>query len=117
MQVHPQEAPVGSRASFLDDLRYEDERADRDARDRSRRSAGSRSGLLLERIAATLEVPTSALRDLSHAAEDRPGSARAPRSEPSHHQCLELIRAFCRVGDPDERNRLLALVQEAAQLP
>jgi hypothetical protein len=69
---------------------------------------------LLERIAATLDLPTAALHDLSPVAGDQTHCPDAP-NEASHHQCLELVRAFCRIGDPDERHRLLILVQNASR--
>ena len=88
--------------------------------DNSGRSAmpnGSGKSLTLRRIAGALQVPPSAL----YAPPNAVGSASQSGSSPVafdgriEDECLTLLRAYQRIRDPEERRRLLALVDEAAE--
>lgn len=89
--------------------------ADQNVSNPFHRLGSSKSAQLLERMAAALEIPTSAFMELPNAVSDntRPAS-HAPFEKAVHRDCLEMVRTFSRVSDPEERRRLLTLVSEAA---
>lgn len=69
---------------------------------------GSAASRTLQRIAGALQIPLSVLYNAS----DTVGTAS---SNDITSECLTLLRAYQRIRDPEERRRLLALVDEAAQ--
>jgi len=69
-------------------------------------SDGSAASLLLRRIAGALQVPPSTLYNPPNAVGSTPNGD-------IESECLTLLRAYQGVRDPEERRRLLALVQEA----
>ena len=81
---------------------------------------GGAAGLRLRRVADALRLPLSALYDLPNAV----GQASAPGADPGARDgdrdadmdgtCGALLRAYRRIPDPEERRRLLALVQAVA---
>lgn len=71
---------------------------------------------LIGRIAGALQVPPASLYDLPNAASYPRVAGSGDASSTSLGQdCEALLRAYRRIQDPKERQRLLALVQEAAE--
>ncbi len=97
--------PTSSEAHSEDDL--VDRPAPTDARVES---------LLLRRIADALQVPPSALYGLSNIGSGSRADVDtvAPDSY-VESECAALLLAYRRISDPAERQRLLSLVQAAAE--
>ncbi|MGU3363066.1 hypothetical protein ACLBWX_22405 [Methylobacterium sp. M6A4_1b] len=80
------------------------------------RSVSSSSLNIQTQIAEALGLPVSAF-DLSG---DRNGNAQEACDEDQaaeiamSRDCLDLIKAYTRISDPDERQRLLKIVRDAA---
>ena len=78
---------------------------------------GSATRLLLHRIANTLQVPASALVDPPNQVR----TARGPSDEAAIDavtlagECLELIRAYSSISDPEKRHRFLELIRHEAE--
>ena len=71
---------------------------------------------LLERIAGALQVPRAALYELPDAASSVQGLVDGGTTVAGlERECTALLRTYQRIQDPEERRRLLALVQEAAE--
>lgn len=70
----------------------------------------------LQRIANALQIPPDALYQMSDAnkAACRPGG-QAEDYSGREGECSALIHAFLRIADPEERRRILALVQASAE--
>ncbi len=87
-----------------------------DGSNRSVPTAGTSAGKALRRVAAALQVPPSALYSPLNAVSPERGSD----SDSSHRTDLDkermaLLRAYAGISDPEERRRILTLVQEAAK--
>lgn len=76
----------------------------------------SSTRLLMRRIASTLQVPEAVLYDLPNAVTPLQVAGTAGTLAPNYKQdCEVLLRAYKCIRDPEERQRLLVLVQEAAE--
>jgi hypothetical protein len=72
--------------------------------------------LLMGRIASALQVSEAALYDLPNAVTPSRSAGTAGTLALNHKQdCEALLRAYRRIRDPEERQRLLALVEEVAE--
>lgn len=69
---------------------------------------GRTSNPLLQRIAGALQVPPAALYDLPNAVDMKSDGG-------IEDDCALLLQAYRRITNPDERRRLLMVVQEAAE--
>lgn len=69
---------------------------------------------LLRRVADALQVPEASLYDAVARSSPTKTGSDAPGDDLAS-QCAALERAFRRIRDPEERRRLLALVQAAAE--
>jgi hypothetical protein len=73
---------------------------------------------LLDRIADALQVPPAVLYNPPDAVTATPRVAGNPALDTElDRECAALLSAYGRIQDPSERQRLLALVQEAAGEP
>lgn len=73
-------------------------------------SSGETRNRLLGRIAGALQVPQAMLYDPHSPTPSEGGDAGGTDLD---GECLALLQAFRRIRDPEERRRLLMLVQEA----
>ncbi|WP_267360939.1 hypothetical protein [Methylobacterium sp. GC_Met_3] len=77
-------------------------------------SKGTRHSKLLSRIADALQVPQAALYQPPNAVTLGRG-AHGDGAADLDRDCAALLHAFRRIGDLEERHRLLALVQAVAE--
>ncbi|MCJ2005630.1 hypothetical protein [Methylobacterium sp. J-092] len=69
----------------------------------------------LQRIAEALQVPPAALYQLPNAVEAAKPIEQTESPGGQDRECYALIQAFMRISDPEERRRILALVQASAE--
>jgi hypothetical protein len=80
------------------------------------REEGSATRLLVERIASALHVSPAVLYNPPSAVAPTRGADNGDRPSASlDRECEALLYAYRRIRDPKERQRLLALVDEAAE--
>lgn len=73
--------------------------------------------LRLQRIVDALQVPSSALYDLTSAASpaSSPGGGSVALDADMEGECRALLRAYRRINNPEDRHRLLALVHSMGE--
>lgn len=78
---------------------------------------GSAARHLLTRIADVLQVPSSALYPPSagEPSEQSKSAIVEPMAGEVDDQCMALLRSYRRIIDPEERRRILALTEQAAE--
>jgi len=86
-----------------------------DASDRFVPPDGSAAGRTLRRVAAALQVPPSTLYSPLNAVSSNHGTDSDQWSADLDQERLALLRAYASISDPEERRRILTLVQEAAK--
>lgn len=105
---------MGSKARPLSDPS-----SDASHRDGARGAAAlrqERTERLLKRIAEAMQVPTSAFYKPPNAVDaGTPTSTGSTTAIASEAECAELLAAFTLVSDPEDRRRLLELVQKMAE--
>ena len=69
----------------------------------------------LERIANALQVSPTVLYQPQNAIEAAKPAGQTGDYRGQEGECVALIHAFLRIADPEERRRILALVQASAE--
>ena len=82
--------------------------SERDIGDRFAWPDGPVVSPILQRVASALQVPLSTLYNPPN------GGGPTPHGD-TEGECATLLRAYQSIRDPEERQRLLTLVQEAAK--